>query len=735
MDITNELNEIIIKYHLDRHYPRFQKKVKAEKILKEEFYKQVKNKKRIILFGINQDDIDYAKRFLPYAGVFVECLWSEKEQPKVLHANGAEVIYLVSFHNREALTEFLEIYEIPYIDIYDLFEVEGIICEDEYYHLFLNDSYMTGGFGKRAGWMEKPQLEYYFLNKKFERAEAASYRLLYAEKMLFVALYMKNFLLADDCVKHLIREGSKLSVSIAWQEIQELLTKIGNRIADRNTKDIIVFWMDAISYEKSEGMPYLSAIKETAVSFTEAFTVTPHTGATLKNIFCQKMLIDDLAYKIEKIDRSNSEMLCYLEDKGYKVNIISGYWTELIENFEVENKPGLFYPSSYVFWGVLENLLEEGSRCPKFILAHALIEGHSPFISASVKRNDVVEERILAGKTELDKQLEFYNRFLNPDDIRIFMSDHGQYDFKTRFHIHFNICSSNIKPKKIEQLFSIMDFFPALKEILEEGEVFEEGLKREYLPIEDMDWYSRTEIENMFRDKMPLDVFKFGYRGVVAKDAICARFSTGVEWSICRNGGGAFEPQLFPQNQNQIDVSEFVTLLRDYPEKLKEDKKFVYSAYPYQLFLKYTEQSRKVMKIIEEIVLRYEDTSVAVRFGGMHSRELYSLLSEEAQRKVACFIDNNEKCICAEFGKPVLNVTEFALSEKDTLHLKAVVLSSFDHLQLLRTEAKTYPADLEIIDIYKILEERGICCKENFYGKMGMTDADYEEIFSPKLVE
>lgn len=33
MDITRELNEIIIKYHLDRYYPRFQKKIEAEKIL------------------------------------------------------------------------------------------------------------------------------------------------------------------------------------------------------------------------------------------------------------------------------------------------------------------------------------------------------------------------------------------------------------------------------------------------------------------------------------------------------------------------------------------------------------------------------------------------------------------------------------------------------------------------------------------------------------------------------
>ena len=34
MNITEEFNTIIIKYKLDRHYPRFQKKLKAEQIIR-----------------------------------------------------------------------------------------------------------------------------------------------------------------------------------------------------------------------------------------------------------------------------------------------------------------------------------------------------------------------------------------------------------------------------------------------------------------------------------------------------------------------------------------------------------------------------------------------------------------------------------------------------------------------------------------------------------------------------
>ena len=730
MKITDQLNTIITKYNIDKYYPRFRKKIGAEKILKTEFLKTLNFEDGIILLATKQDDIDYTKRFIPKSVLVEEVVW---ENDKEIILNKSGIIYFLSFHDRQGVIQYLETNKIAYKDIYDLFQLQGLICEDEYYHLFSENSYMTYDFAKRPGWMEKPEVEYYLLNKKYYGATTNQYKLLYAEKMLFIALYMKNFLLAKECIYCLKNLECELQIEKAWEEINTLLERVRKSINVRDKKDIILFWMDAISYEQSDEMNYLSKIKEKSISFDQAFTVTPHTTPTLKNMFCQKMQVTDRAYKINKIDRKNSKTIQYLEKCGYEIKIISGYWTDLIEDYEIENKPGLFYPSSYVLWEGLECLLQDNNQSPQMIIVHALIEGHSPYLSASMADIDNVRQRIIDGKEELDRQLQFYNEFLGPSSVRFFMSDHGQDDFKTRFHIHFDIYGSMIRPKKIKSLFSIADFHYVLKSVIEENSVLEEEVKRQFVPIEDLDWYSKVEIEKIFRNKMTLTLNRFGYRGVITQDVICAKFSPGIEWSISRGPFGGFEPQLYPQIQNHVDVNGLKTLFLDYPMQLKMDNKFIYTQYLYQLLEVYSKRSKVIMAMLESVFEKFRDNSVAIRFGGMHSSKLYNLLSQKAKRKVGYFIDNDDKCLCAEFGKTILDTEKFIQSANVDFEVEAVILSSFDHLSELRNESRKYPSSIEIIDIYEILERDGICCRENFYEKMGMADMDYERIYIPEL--
>lgn len=734
MDITRELNDIIIKYKLDKYYPRFQKKIKAEKILIEEFAKCAESKKQIILLAAKADDIEYTKRFLVNRVPFEGYVWG-KDEMDTLGEYERKGIYLISLHGREPIIEFLQTKKISYIDIYDLFQMEGCLCEDEYYHLFIDDSYMTTmGFAKRARWMEKPQVEYYFLNKTREGGGNKELYMLCTEKMLFVALYMKNFLLAEECVSQLVDNENGAIISLAWREVQDLLKKMQSQLMKRTKEDIIVFWLDALEYHGYEEMEYFSSIKKESVSFTNAFTVSPHTAPTLKSIFLQKKHVSDRAYKIPKITLANSDMVCWLQKEGYGINIISGYWTELIEPFEVNNKPGLFYPASYIFWCVLENLLLEDKGENKFILAHALLEGHSPFLSPTMKMTSGnLEDRVNEGKKELDRQLEFYNKFLNPASVRIFMSDHGQLRFKTRFHIHMDICKEGLYPRRIESLFSIMDFFPLLKDIVQKGDFEEKNYKRDFLSVEDLDWYSEFEIKEMFRERKLLDIYKFGYKGIINKEYIYLQFSMGVEWSIKRNCLNEMGPFLYPQNQMQIEVDEFIKKMSSYPQEIRGEEKFKYSKYSHKLMEKYHQQSDKVMKILEEVFLRYEDDTVAIRLGGMHSYTLYRLLPVEVRKKISCFIDNNSRCPCKEYGKPVYSLEEFILAVKRNTKIKGVVLSSFDNLKMLYLEAKMYPADIDVVDIYKVLCENGIYCEENFYEKMGMKNSDYDEIYNKLL--
>ena len=118
---------------------------------------------------------------------------------------------------------------------------------------------------------------------------------------------------------------------------------------------------------------------------------------------------------------------------------------------------------------------------------------------------------------------------------------------------------------------------------------------------------------------------------------------------------------------------------------------------------------------------KYPKGTIALRMGGNHSAELYNRLQDEYKEKIGFIIDSNKECICKKYGMPVLTLEEAANTK-----IKAIVLSSYNHLDMLRKETITYPNEIEIIDIYKELEEKGIYCKDTFYVDAQMKDEDYE---------
>ena len=118
---------------------------------------------------------------------------------------------------------------------------------------------------------------------------------------------------------------------------------------------------------------------------------------------------------------------------------------------------------------------------------------------------------------------------------------------------------------------------------------------------------------------------------------------------------------------------------------------------------------------------KYPARTIALRMGGDHSAELYSRLPDEYKEKIVCFIDNNKDCLCKKFGIPIMT-----LEEAQEKNIKAIVLSSFKHLDMLRKESITYSNNIFIIDIYKELQKNGICCNDNFYMDIQMRDEDYD---------
>ena len=127
------------------------------------------------------------------------------------------------------------------------------------------------------------------------------------------------------------------------------------------------------------------------------------------------------------------------------------------------------------------------------------------------------------------------------------------------------------------------------------------------------------------------------------------------------------------------------------------------------------------VRMINLLVKDYPDNSIAIRMGGEHSIVLYYILSEENKRKVWGFIDGSSTCSCSKLQLPVIHPENW---ESETVGIKAVLLSSYKSLDLLRKESEAYSKNIDILDIYDYFDRNGVECRKAFYEIIGKEE-DY----------
>lgn len=126
--------------------------------------------------------------------------------------------------------------------------------------------------------------------------------------------------------------------------------------------------------------------------------------------------------------------------------------------------------------------------------------------------------------------------------------------------------------------------------------------------------------------------------------------------------------------------------------------------------------SRRMNNYTERILLLQDFFSalpsqgVVVRMGGAHTERLLEHLSRENRKKIKCIIDKSAECQCKKFGYPIITPDKM-----DKTSISAIVLSSFDNIELLREEAKAYAKEIQVLDIYRLLELNGIHCEMDMF--------------------
>lgn len=731
MDINEALNEIIFKYHLDQYYPHYRNMYEAEKILKDIIKGIRKRNKKVIFIGNDKTEKDFIQHLSrDYGGISFLLYDSQDLVPIQLETVAWEKydeVYLISFYGAAYVERWLRIHNIRYEWIYDIFERMGIFlqrgflsfCTENLLPLLKKES-------RRANFTGPVQCELYCQRSKYYYAKDRLAKRIALEKCLFLTLYMKNFVEAEKYITLLIKEDEQYEC--VWKEIQDLLNSIKKTVTSRKSKDIILYWLDAIPYGDEDNMPYLQHVMEKSIVFENAYTYVPYTKPTLRTLFLGKKDIDDGTYCIDEITRENSHIIRFLEEQGYDIKIYSGYFNVC---FPLQYQPVCFIsdelcPSSLNLWGMIADMLSAERKT--FYVMH-LYESHAPYLGSRMSdadyKNDKIRYRLV--KRELDEQLAFYGAFTDNEAFSIYMSDHGK-DSIYKYHVLFNIYHRELQAKRINGFFSLLDFGIMLKRLIKNGEIQETEVVREYVEIGNCDRYNKGEIKEIFQNKAALGLYLFGYKGIIDNNYIYIRYKIGKECLHKRESILLCEPLLFYDCPEDICEPKLLPRYRElageYPADMIEKDKFMYTRYLYKLYHNILKHNNMQMRInmINQLLEDYPSNSIAIRMGGATSSAFYYILSEENKKRIWGFIDNDKKCLCSKLHLPIAGTAE--IENLQVFGVKAIVITSYNYLQAMREESETWPANMVVLDIYDSFKKNKIDCREDFHTMRG-SDEDY----------
>lgn len=243
------------------------------------------------------------------------------------------------------------------------------------------------------------------------------------------------------------------------------------------------------------------------------------------------------------------------------------------------------------------------------------------------------------------------------------------------------------------------------------GNIDEVSWNREFVPIQDVDFYNPTNLKQFLR-KYGLELqFLKAHKGVVTSDYIYLHFKDGDE-IFHKWADGLFMHTLDYNNsqENPALYKELREKVGEFPKELDTDPKFSYSENIYIVYENVKKTVNKAVKLLNDKLAGYSDCSIVIRAGGDHTLWLLSLLSESSKKKIGGIIDNNPQCLCKDLGYIVYNTGDHIPNS-----IKAILLSSYDNLKTLQAEAGKIYTDLEIINIYQYWETKGYHFTGNFW--------------------
>lgn len=731
-DINDTLEKIIETYEIDRFHPRFSKKRKAVQCLKK-YFANFKDES-LILITVCDTDSDYIKDdfSLQKAKVFN----FDELDPDSVHdikSSGNDVV-IVSYYRRREIMSWLSVHGIHAVSIYDYLFTKGIELEGNYYDIFSEEYDGCFSEDRTINYKQIDMNGMFFYDRRcYEIAQDETIAEMYLARMIFDCIYVKDFMLA----RRYVEEYTSKKFTNAEQycqcllKIDDLLTEVKDALEERSEDDIIIFWLDQLEYGEDKDMPFLRSLSENSIDFENAYTVTPYTHPTAKVLMTGKYTVDDKGYQ-QVIDK-NSSFIKQIENRGYsfKFHTFLREVDKTVKGRCVYNGNG-HATLSEMCWNLLCDLMNSPS--PSCSIIHEVVHTHPPYISFGLTQPlyayKAIPGRILdADEMKIrqtqkfesciyaDKVLSFYNEIFPSKALNIFMSDHG-HTVLGRWHTIFRIVKQDMKPLKINKIFSYINFEKLVLMLVDKKNIDFHLILTDYAYIQDIDVYNKKYLKTILKTniKLLMKEFFLGYKGIITETEQYIRYNDGsVQYMNSRSSGQKLT------KERELYLSRLVS---EYPKQLIEDNKFKYSRYVYQTLSNYYKRNGTYENRKRYLVKKLFDDSakkdvVAIRGGGLHTLGMWFALDWEQREKIRYIIDIDKECPAARLGVEIIS-PEILYQKK----IDVIVISSFDYEDDWYEELIKITNSAYIIRLYKYLRDYGVTCDRPYYHE----EISYEDV-------
>ena len=368
------------------------------------------------------------------------------------------------------------------------------------------------------------------------------------KKLIKDYILLKDFINAFRYIDLYISSGYRETENYIQlkKDIEDLLIRIKNNINNRTGKDIIINWVDAVSYYDMPQFNFLNNHAKESCMFNNAYTVMPWTTETLRTVLCGEYPIEGLLFNRNQLKIDNSKFLQVLNEKGYKFAYcglprMSRFFSEDVYT-SVPLYDNKFSGSLIAQWNTLALLCKIDK--PLCVIIHTIRETHEPFISGECDTvqwfgstlkdwaNPILKKQAKVASQYIDQQLDFYEKFYGNNVTEIYMSDHGRVGNspmdENKIHTMLFVHGKDINPEIKEGMFSLVNMSLLIEKIINNNSDWDD-LFNDSIIIENLDAYDSLIVDDVLSGRLNREEM-CQCRGIVTKKEKYFLYADGREY-------------------------------------------------------------------------------------------------------------------------------------------------------------------------------------------------------------